>query len=117
MDETLALAREACVACRPGSPKVERQQATALLANLPGWTIETIDGIERLVGRFPFPDFAKALEFANRVGALADEADHHPQLTIEWGAATVHWWTHIIRGLHRNDFIMAARTAAAATPD
>lgn len=115
MDETLALARETCVACRPGSPRVPPQEVGTLLANLPGWKVEAVGGIDRLVCRFFFPNFTEALEFANRVGKLADEADHHPELTVEWGAATVQWWTHTIQGLHRNDFIMAARTAGVSS--
>ena len=114
MDEPVSnLAREECVACRPGSSRVALDEAAGLLAALPGWTIESVAGIDRLTQRFAFPNFAKALEFANRVGELADAADHHPEITIEWGAATVSWWTHTIGGLHRNDFIMAARTAQA----
>ncbi|MYE22930.1 MAG: 4a-hydroxytetrahydrobiopterin dehydratase [Gammaproteobacteria bacterium] len=114
MDEPASeLAREDCVACRPGSPKVTAEEAAGLLADLPDWTIASVAGIDRLTCRFAFPSFAKALAFANRVGELADAADHHPEITVEWGAATVSWWTHTIGGLHRNDFIMAARTTQA----
>ena len=115
MVEGLELASEACVACRPNSPKVSAQEARDLLASLPGWKVETAGGIDRLGRRFPLANFRAALELANRVGELADEADHHPEVTIEWGAATVLWWTHTIRGLHRNDFIMAARTTSVYT--
>ena len=111
----LELASETCVACHPNSPKVSAQEAEALLAGLPGWEVETAGGIDRLSHRFRLANFRAALEFANRVGELADEADHHPEITIEWGAATVHWWTHTIHGLHRNDFIMAARTTSVYT--
>lgn len=65
--------------------------------------------IERV---FFFADFASALAFTNRVGAMADAEDHHPALTTEWGRVTVAWWTHAIGGLHRNDFVMAAKTDA-----
>ena len=63
---------------------------------------------------FHFPSFADALAFTNRVGVLAEEEAHHPALLTEWGQVTVTWWTHKIRGLHRNDFIMAAKTDALA---
>ena len=63
--------------------------------------------LERL---FHFPSFADALAFTNRVGAIAEDEGHHPALLTEWGQVTVTWWTHKIRGLHRNDFIMAAKT-------
>ena len=59
---------------------------------------------------FSVDDFAQALEFTNKVGELAEEEGHHPALLTEWGRTTVTWWTHKIRGLHRNDFIMAAKT-------
>ena len=70
--------------------------------------------IARLERVFHFPSFADALAFTNRVGALAEEEGHHPALLTEWGRVTVTWWTHKIRGLHRNDFIMAAKTDALA---
>ncbi|HSE95394.1 MAG TPA: 4a-hydroxytetrahydrobiopterin dehydratase, partial [Methylomirabilota bacterium] len=57
-----------------------------------------------------FPTFVAALDFTNRVGALAEAEGHHPALLTEWGRVTVSWWTHAIRGLHRNDFVMAAKT-------
>ncbi len=106
-----ALAREACTACRPDSPRVEAGTAARLLADLPGWEVVAADGIDLLRREFSFPDFNAALAFANRVGKLADAADHHPRIVLEWGRATVDWWTHTIGGLHRNDFIMAARTS------
>jgi 4a-hydroxytetrahydrobiopterin dehydratase len=67
----------------------------------------TILPLERL---FHFPSFADALAFTNWVGAIAEDEGHHPALLTEWGQVTVTWWTHKIRGLHRNDFIMAAKT-------
>ena len=85
-----------------------------LAREVPGWRIVEREGIERLERVFAFPDFVKALAFTNRVGALAEEEGHHPALLTEWGRVTVTWWTHTIRGLHRNDFVMAAKTDAAA---
>ena len=110
---TEALAGEACEACRPGSPSVGRAEAAELLESLPGWEIVQADGMDVLSAVFEFATFRSALDFANRVGDLADAADHHPEIVVEWGQARVRWWTHTIRGLHRNDFIMAARTSAA----
>ena len=74
------------------------------------------DGIRRLERVFRLKDFAQALEFTNKVGALAEAEGHHPALLTQWGSVTVTWWTHKIRGLHRNDFIMAAKTDRLA-PD
>ena len=112
-ETTQSLAQEACQACRPGSPRVSPTDATDLLGALPGWEIAQAGGIDVLSARFAFETFRAALEFANRVGDLADAADHHPEIVVEWGRARVRWWTHTIGGLHRNDFIMAARTSAA----
>lgn len=68
------------------------------------------DGVERLERQFRFANFANALEFTIRVGAIAEAEDHHPAILTEWGRVTVGWWTHVVGGLHRNDFIMAAQT-------
>ena len=88
-------------------------KARELLAQLPGWSVIERDGVRQLERVFTFPDFAQALAFTNRVGALAEAQGHHPALLTEWGRVTVRWWTHAIHGLHRNDFIMAARTDRA----
>lgn len=108
------LASEKCQVCRPDSPPVPGDEAKALLADLPGWEIIVRDGMDQLSGDFEFANFAEALAFTNRVGALAEEADHHPAITTEWGRVNVRWWTHSIGGLHRNDFIMAARASEAS---
>jgi 4a-hydroxytetrahydrobiopterin dehydratase len=99
-----------CVACRGGEPKVTEAELAEYLPQVPDWHITTVDGIDHLERVFTFPNFAEALNFTNRVGALAEEEGHHPALLTEWGKVTVAWWTHKIGGLHRNDFIMAART-------
>ena len=70
------------------------------------------DGIEKLQRHFPFRNFVQALAFSNRVGELAEQEGHHPAILTEYGKVTVTWWTHKIRGLHRNDFICAAKTDA-----
>ena len=107
------LAKERCQACRPDSPRTSEQEARMLLATLPNWRIVVVEGVDQLQAVFTFADFAAALAFVNRVGALAEDADHHPRLTLEWGRVEVAWWTHTIGGLHRNDFIMAARCEEA----
>ncbi len=81
-----------------------------LHTQVPDWALVERDGIQRLERAFAFPDFGDALAFTNAVGALAEEEGHHPALLTEWGGVTVTWWTHKIRGLHQNDFIMAAKT-------
>ena len=81
-----------------------------LRPQVPDWELLEVDGVPRLQRTFAFPDFRGALDFTLRVGELAEEQAHHPALLTEWGRTTVGWWTHKIRGLHRNDFVMAAKT-------
>ena len=107
------LAGERCVPCRGGEPALEGPEVEGLLRAVPGWRVVSRDGVERLEREFRFADFASALDFTNRVGERAEEAGHHPALLTEWGRVTVTWWTHAIGGLHRNDFVMAARTDEA----
>ncbi len=106
------LGKRVCEACRVGAPLVTDAEAAALQVQIPDWEILESDGIKRLARRFRFANFADALKFTNAVAAIAEEANHHPRLVAEWGAVEVTWWTHKIRGLHLNDFIMAARTDA-----
>jgi 4a-hydroxytetrahydrobiopterin dehydratase len=105
-----SLASGRCVACRPDSPRVTEGEMAELAPQIPDWELRERDGIQRLERVFRFARFAEALAFTNRVGALAEEHGHHPALLTEWGRVTVTWWTHAIHGLHRNDFIMAAKT-------
>lgn len=99
--------------CRPGAPRLDAGAARALLAQLPaGWAL---DG-EVLAKRFRFADFSGALAFVNRVGALADAQDHHPDVELGWGRAVLRIWTHDAGGLTENDFILAARADALYTP-
>jgi 4a-hydroxytetrahydrobiopterin dehydratase len=77
---------------------------------VPDWQIITVDGEQRLTRMFKFKNFAGALAFTNQVGQIAEQQDHHPTLLTEWGRVTVTWWSHVLHGLHLNDFIMAAKT-------
>jgi 4a-hydroxytetrahydrobiopterin dehydratase len=104
------LAREKCVACRRDSPRVTGQEIKELQPQVADWELIETDGIKRLQRTFRFRDFATALDFATTVGKTADEEGHHPRIIVEWGRVGIDWWTHKIRGLHRNDFIMAAKT-------
>ena len=104
------LREQQCEACRADAPKVTEQQAAELRKHIPDWEQAEVDGVPQLRRAFKFRDFAGALAFTNQVGQLAEEQGHHPAILLEWGKVTVCWWTHKINGLHRNDFIMAART-------
>jgi len=107
MDE---LAKQHCEPCRIGAPTVTREEIEALKPQVPQWTIRNVGGINRLERTFTFDDYAQALAFTLRVGELAEQEGHHPVTLTEWGRVTVSWWTHKIRGLHANDFVMAAKT-------
>jgi 4a-hydroxytetrahydrobiopterin dehydratase len=104
-----ALIEMRCVACRRDAPTVTEAEIAELQPQVPEWEIVEQEGIEKLSRVFHFDDFAKALAFTNALGELAEEEGHHPALLTEWGRTTVTWWTHKIKGLHRNDFIMAAK--------
>ncbi len=99
-----------CAPCRTGAPRATPDEVGEYRRQIPEWEIVRDGGVERLYRVFRFKDFREALDFANRVGAIAEEQGHHPALLVEWGQVTVTWWTHKIHGLHRNDFVMAART-------
>ena len=93
-----------------GGSALSGDEIKKLHAQIPEWEPVERNGIPRLERAYSFKNFAQALAFTNRVGELAEQENHHPKLVTEWGRATVTWWTHSIGGLHRNDFIMAART-------
>src|ERR1700704_4202460 len=103
-----------CTACRADAPRVTDEEVTELKAQIPDWQIIERDGVPQLERAFRLKNFAQALEFTNKVGALAESEGHHPALLTQWSSVTVTWWTHKIRGLHRNDFIMAAKTDSLA---
>jgi 4a-hydroxytetrahydrobiopterin dehydratase len=104
------LAGKTCTACRAGAPLATREEIAKYMPQLPGWQIRAIAGVDRLEKTFAFKNFEQALQFTNRVGAVAEQENHHPAILTEWGKVTVSWWTHSIAGLHVNDFIMAAKT-------
>ncbi len=113
--ETGSLVGERCVACRRDAPRVTDEEVAALMPQVPEWELIERDGVPRLERVFRFPNFVEALAFTDRVGELAEAEGHHPALLTEWGRVTVTWWTHKIRGLHRNDFVMAAKTDELAS--
>lgn len=106
----MKLASEKCVPCSGDSSPLATAESEELLKKLPQWLIKTYDDEQHLIRRFEFENFKTALEFTIAVGDLAEAVNHHPSLITAWGNVTIHWWTHVIGGLHRNDFIMAART-------
>jgi 4a-hydroxytetrahydrobiopterin dehydratase len=104
------LAELRCVACRGGEPTLTGDQIAELQPQVPDWRVREVDGVPRLERTFKFRDFIEAIAFTNKVGLIAEKQDHHPLIMTEYGRVTVAWWTHKIKGLHQNDFIMAAKT-------
>lgn len=105
-----SLIDKSCVPCRGGIPPMAHIEAETMLKQVPGWSLE--DNATRLQRRFKHPNFATALDFVQRVAALAEAQDHHPDVCFGWGYATISLYTHKIGGLHDNDFIMAAKINA-----
>lgn len=104
------LAQLKCVACRGGEPTVTEAEIAELHPQVSEWQILEVDGIKRLQRVFKLKNFIEAIAFTNKIALIAEKEDHHPLIVTEWGRVTIQWWTHKIKGLHRNDFIMAAKT-------
>ena len=91
-------------------PTLTDAEIVKLQPQVPDWRVTEREGIKRIERVFNFKNFADALKFSDRVGVVAEAEGHHPSILTEWGQVTVTFWTHKIKGLHNNDFIMAAKT-------
>ena len=89
---------------------VTEAEEQELKPQIPDWEIVDVKGVRRLQRTYKLKGWMPAVQFANAVALVADVEDHHPSITIDWGKVTLSWWTHAIKGLHRNDFIMAAKS-------
>lgn len=103
------LSKKTCSACEIGAPLVPHDQQIELLQELDGWIIDNSD-ISKLIKEFKFNNYEQSIRFTNLIADLAEEHDHHPKITLEWGRVSVEWWLHKIAGLHMNDFICAAKS-------
>ena len=101
------LAARACTACRKDTPKLAPAAIHDLLSQLAGWSARDHD--TRIERAYAFDDFAAAFAFVGRIAAIAEDANHHPDVTFGWGYARLSFSSHSIGGLHENDFILAAR--------
>lgn len=99
-----------CEPCHGDTPALTVAGIEALAELLPDWQVIERDGMSILSRQYRFKNFMQAMAFARAIADLAERANHHPAILIEWGKARVEWWTHKVKGLHRNDFVMAART-------
>ena len=100
------LADKQCIPCRGGVPPLKGNDLKKLQVDVPNWTVANEHHLTR---EFKFPDFKQALDFVNRVGAVAEEQGHHPDILLRWGKAEITMWTHAVDGLTESDFIMAAK--------
>jgi len=104
------LAQCDCEACKIGAPLASEAERQDMMSQIPDWEIVTVDNIDRLIRRYKFNNFVDAMVFTNAIAELAETQGHHPALLTEWGSVEVSWWSHKIKGLHKNDFVMAARS-------
>jgi 4a-hydroxytetrahydrobiopterin dehydratase len=100
------LSTKQCVPCRGGVPALKGDEIKPLLAELRGWDVVDEHHLTKL---YPFPDFAQGLAFVNRVGELAEQQGHHPEIFLTWGKVRIDIWTHKVGGLTESDFILAAK--------
>lgn len=98
-----------CVPCAGGVPPMPQEAIEKLLPQIPGWQAVDAHHLERT---FKFSDFKEALDFVNRIGAVAEAEGHHPDIELSWGMVGVHIFTHKIDGLTESDFILAAKISA-----
>ena len=111
------LAQMKCVACRGGVPTLTEEEIAALQPEVPEWIVIEAEGVKRLERTFKLKNFIEAMAFTNKIAMVAEKEDHHPLIVTEWGRVKVQWWTHAIKGLHKNDFIMAAKVDALLSPN
>ena len=104
------LLTQKCIPCSGSLPPATAEEISEYKKQVPDWDLITEMGELRLQRVYKFPDFKSAIAFTNRVGDVAEQEGHHPALLTEWGKVTVTWWTHAIKSLHHNDFIMAAKS-------
>lgn len=99
-----------CIACRGGDPMLTDSEIAELHPQVSEWQLVTQDGILRLQRIFKTKNYLESVALTNKIAMIAEKEDHHPLIILEWGKVTVQWWTHVVKGLHQNDFIMAAKT-------
>ncbi len=104
------LSENKCEACSIDAAVLTEQQINELLPRVPSWIVHEEEDIKRLFCSFAFTDYESSVNFTNLVAKLAEEEDHHPEIVLEWGNVTVSWWSHKIKGLHKNDFVCASKT-------
>jgi 4a-hydroxytetrahydrobiopterin dehydratase len=106
----LDLSKKKCVPCSKQTPSLKGEELKSFFKQLPpGWKVVDEHHLEK---EYPFKNFQEALDFTNKVGAIAEQEGHHPDIYLTWGLVKILLWTHKINGLSENDFIMAAKCDA-----
>lgn len=105
-----------CEPCSGNASLATSDEITQWSAETPDWQIIERDGVAQLYRCIKTANFVESIDLAQRIAQIAEASNHHPQLTVNWGSLEIYWWTHKLRGLHRNDFIMAAMTDELLTP-
>jgi 4a-hydroxytetrahydrobiopterin dehydratase len=100
------LAEKQCIPCRGGVPPLAGAELEKFRTELPEWQVVGGHHLHRI---YTLPDFRTALDFVNRVGAVAEEQSHHPDISLGWGRVEIKIWTHKVNGLTESDFILAAK--------
>jgi 4a-hydroxytetrahydrobiopterin dehydratase len=106
----MSLAEGKCIPCRKGDPALTDAAVNELLLQIPEWELIEGAGSKRLQRVFKLKKYIEAVAFTNKIAMIAEKEDHHPLIVLEWGRITIQWWTHVVKGLHQNDFVMAAKT-------
>mgnify|MGYP002700094160 CR=1 FL=1 len=106
----IELHQRQCVACKLMEPSLTSSEVEELNKKIPEWEVLNESGILKLRREYLFDDFISALDFTNQVGGMSESVNHHPDILTQWGKVTLTWWSHKIKGLHLNDFIMAAKS-------
>ncbi|MFW5684975.1 MAG: 4a-hydroxytetrahydrobiopterin dehydratase [Spirochaetota bacterium] len=105
------LSEQSCIPCRGDVPPMGRSEIDEMMTHLhDDWQLVERNDVPRLRRTFSFGNFKQALDFTVAVGTVAEEQRHHPRIVTQWGSVTLDWWTHKIKGLHANDFVMASRS-------
>jgi len=105
------LSKQTCEACSSGAKPLTKDEIQHYLREVDDWELIEEAGIQKLKRVFLTLNYTKSIDFTIEVARMAERADHHPQLIVDYGTVAVIWWSHKIKGLHKNDFIMAAKTS------
>ncbi|MBI4415148.1 MAG: 4a-hydroxytetrahydrobiopterin dehydratase [Candidatus Kerfeldbacteria bacterium] len=115
--QLMDLSKKKCIPCERGASTATDEQIRSMLAVVQKWNVVSVDGIKRLTRTFTFKNFVESVSFVNRVKNVAEAEGHHPDVHISWNTVRLENWTHVIGGLHENDFILAAKIDAAYPQD